>query len=94
MVAWYDSDTIDIAGGAGTDTIGGHDGTIIAATGIAVFDGADDQNELYLNGQKIVSGTYETKIDFGNTPFMAHDHTVFNLCKYRDNAAKRGRILD
>eukprot|EP01084_Bolivina_argentea_P265605 450278_1 len=94
MVAWYDSDSIDIAGGAWTDKIGGHDGVIVDATGIAVFDGADDQNELYLNGQTIVSGTSATRIDFGNTPFMVPDHTVFNLCKYRDNAAKRGRILD
>eukprot|EP01084_Bolivina_argentea_P302592 522328_1 len=25
---------------------------------------------------------------------MAADHTVFNLCKYRDNAIQRSRILD
>eukprot|EP01083_Nonionella_stella_P283097 963466_1 len=94
MVAWYNSDSIDILNNKWTDKIGGQDGNIIAATGIAVFDGADDQNELYLNGQTIVSGTSATRIDFGNTPFMVPDHTVFNLCKYRDNAAKRGRILD
>eukprot|EP01084_Bolivina_argentea_P265606 450284_1 len=94
MVAWYDSDSIDIAGGAWTDKIGGHDGVIVDATGIAVFDGADDQNELYLNGQTIVSGTYQTKIHFGNPSFMAADHTVFNLCKYRENSSHRQRILD
>eukprot|EP01084_Bolivina_argentea_P124823 221189_1 len=94
MVAWYDSDSVDIPNNRWIDKIGGQDGTIKDATGIDVFDGADNQNELYLNGQTIVSGTVKTRIEFGNAGFMAVDHTVFNLCKYRDNATRRDRILD
>ena len=70
-----------------------NNGIIDDSAGIQVFDGTNmTDTELYLNGQSVVLGTRNTKITF-NVALNRINHTVFNLCKYRDGATWRGRIL-
>eukprot|EP01083_Nonionella_stella_P274229 930731_1 len=95
MVAWYDATSIDIQNNVWTNKIGNdEDGFISVNTGLEVITETNNQNELYLNGQSVVSGTVESLLTFGQTDFVNADHTIFNLCKYRDNASSRMRILD
>ena len=92
--AWYDGLSIDLANNLWMDKSGNNNhGDIVNNTGIELFDGTDISNtELYLNGQSIVTGTYQTKITF-NVELNPVTHTVFNLAKYRNTASYKGRIL-
>ena len=61
--------------------------------GIDVLDGINSSNsELYLNGQPVVIGTYQTKIKF-HVELNPANHTIFYLAKYRDGSYNKERIL-
>ena len=98
LVAWYDGGSIDIASNRWYDkTRNGHHG-IISGSDIGVFDGLNGTNitnELDLDNEPVVYGTISTGILFGSSYFIQPNHTVFNLCKYRDDInAVRARIVD
>ena len=93
--AWYDGSSIDLKYNLWIDKSGNNNiGVIINNTGIELFDGTNTTNsELYLNGEEIIIGTYQTEIIF-NLELNPINHTIFNLAKYRDfDGAIKQRIV-
>ena len=80
---------------AWTDKSGnGNDVNIISSTDLGLFDGSDSSNtELYLNGQPLITGTSNSRIELGPNLSVGPTHTVFNLCKYRNSANNKDRII-
>ena len=69
----------------------GNDATI-SGEGIGIFnDNTDETAELYLNGEQVIYGTTDTTIVF--EPLVSPEHTVFNLCKYREDSENKHRII-
>ena len=87
LVAWYDGSSVDIETQRWNDKTGnGYDGYIFDGTGrIDVLIETNATNELYLNNEPVAYGN-STQIEFGfaSTRYMSPNHTIFNLCKYRD----------
>ena len=92
LIGWYTGDSIDLDNNLWRDiSLLGHD-AIISGDGIGIFnDNTDETDELYLNGKPVVYGTIDTSIIF--EPLVAPHHTVFNLCKYREDSENKNRII-
>ena len=92
--AWYHAGSIDLTNNLWIDLSGNdNNGKIDDNTGIELFDGTDTSiAELYLNGEPVIVGTYQTKISF-DVQLNPFNHTIFNLCKYRLYGQYKGRIL-
>eukprot|EP01084_Bolivina_argentea_P041552 76688_1 len=91
MVSWYKGDSIDITNSVWTNLIDDQNVAITDSTGLQVVEVTDSTGELFLNGHKVVTGTTLSKVIF--EPDIVPDHTIFNLCKYRDDTVNKQRIL-
>ena len=91
--AWYDGSSIEVEHNLWYDKSGNnHFGNIVSSTDIEVFNGSDENNiELYLNGQPIVTGTPNTQILF-NVEVNRNQHTIIHVSKYRDVGVQK-RVL-
>ena len=92
LIGWFDGDSMNLDSNVWTDKtgIGYNNNGIITGNGINIDQGTNPLNEVYLNKQKVVTGTSSTKIIFN--PWLLPEHTIFNLCKYRESGTKK-RIL-
>lgn len=88
MVGWYNGDSVDVTNNKWMDISGANNhGTIINSIGFELFNGSDVNNEFYINGEKVVTGTTSTKITF--SPLVFPDHTILSLCRYANQGTKR-----
>ena len=89
LVGWYTGDSADIDNNKLYDKSGiGNDGLIDGD--FEIYDEQDPLNEFYANGNKVVTAGTSTTMIFD--PLVSAEHTVFNLCKYKEIGTK-GRIL-
>ena len=89
MLGWYDADSV--SGTTWTDKSGiGNDGTLSGSDYGVFTSNTDSSHELYANGENVVYGTTDSVVTFG--PTISGEHTVINLCKYRESGTKQ-RII-
>ena len=65
---------------------------MVDITDIGLFDGSDNDDEKYLNGQSIVYGSRDTEIIFEID--IPPEHTIFSICKYISTGSSKGRIIN
>eukprot|EP01084_Bolivina_argentea_P208954 356060_1 len=91
--AWYDGQSFNSVNNVWNDKTLNNQNGIISGI-INYFDGNDNTNSLYLNGQSSVYGGTSTQITFGNdigdpNLYVRANHSVINLCKYNGNNKRR-----
>eukprot|EP01084_Bolivina_argentea_P115678 205678_1 len=92
--AWFDGYSFDMENKQWNDKSENNNIGIINGTGINIFNQLDLTNDLYLNLEPVVYGTISTEILFGSQLNISINHTVFNLCKYRDGEQSiKSRII-
>eukprot|EP01084_Bolivina_argentea_P058858 107432_1 len=93
LSSWYTGSSVDLSQNKWYDISGNErHATLDNAAGAELFDGTDTNNEFYIAQKQILVGSTSTKITLNGNLELGAQHTIFNLCKYKNIGAK-GRII-